>query len=352
LTARRLADVLTQRHKSLLGPSLPEQTGEPAPAIRREFWNEDCVSGAPRRLKDGEIDLIVTDPPYGIEGDTLHKHYNRDERFVRDGYVEVPRGEYGDFSRSWIREAARVLRPGGVLYVVSGYTNLRDILNGLDGSGLEEVNHLIWKYNFGVHTTRKYVSSHYHVLYYAKPGGKRTFNRFARLGEGDRDLNGGSLLYQDLEDVWIINREYKPGQVKNKNQLPVQLLAKILQYSSDPGDLVCDFFLGSFSTAKVAVAMARSAVGFELNGAGFEANRREVDEIQVGSLLPHLRTGRDDRPKKRGQPWPDQELRELVKRFRELRDSGSTKKAAVEVLCGEFERGRFAVLKVLEKQGQ
>jgi site-specific DNA-methyltransferase (adenine-specific) len=90
----------------------------------RVFYNTDCVRGALDHLADASVDLIVTDPPYGIDGDRLHRHYNRDERFVIDGYVEVDRRAYNAFSRAWIAQASRVLRPGGLLYVISGYTNL------------------------------------------------------------------------------------------------------------------------------------------------------------------------------------------------------------------------------------
>jgi site-specific DNA-methyltransferase (adenine-specific) len=37
-------------------------------------------------------------------------------------------------------------------------------------------DHILWKYNFDVYTSRKYASSHYHILFYEKPGGRRTFN--------------------------------------------------------------------------------------------------------------------------------------------------------------------------------
>src|SRR5690348_2743055 len=120
--------------------------------------NADCVKGALRHLPDASVDLIITDPPYGIEGDRLHRHYNRDERFVIGGYVEVEKQAYNAFSRAWIAQAERVLRPGGQIYIVSGYTNLYDVLDALRGTSLVEINHLIWKYNFGVYTSRKYVS--------------------------------------------------------------------------------------------------------------------------------------------------------------------------------------------------
>src|SRR5579884_1841674 len=121
--------------------------------------NDDCVKAAIGHLADASVDLLITDPPYGIEGDRLHRHYNRDERFVIDGYVEVEPGEYNAFSRAWIAQAERVLRPGGQIYIVSGYTNLYDVLDALRATSLREINHIVWKYNFGVYTSRKFVSS-------------------------------------------------------------------------------------------------------------------------------------------------------------------------------------------------
>jgi len=151
------------------------------------FYNIDCIEGAQKYLADNSVDLIITDPPYGIAGDTLHKHYNRNEGNVLDGYIEIPPEEYPSFSKQWIREAARVLRPGGSVYIVSGYTNLLHILAALADTNLEEVNHIIWKYNFGVFTRNKYISSHYHILYYVKPGRKPTFNTYCRYADSERD---------------------------------------------------------------------------------------------------------------------------------------------------------------------
>ncbi|GAB4313944.1 MAG: site-specific DNA-methyltransferase [Candidatus Sumerlaeia bacterium] len=319
------------------------------------FFNEDCISGCRRHIADGCVDLIVTDPPYGIAGDTLHRHYHRREEFVHDGYVEVAPEDYPAFSRAWIAEAARILRPGGSLYVASGYTRLADVLNALARSPLELRNHIIWKFNFGVYTRRKWVSSHYHILYCVKPGGPVTFNTFCRFAAGDRapaSKGGGAMNYLDREDVWLINREYKPGRRKNKNELPTALLAKIIQYSSNEGDLVGDLFLGGFSTARVAIGLNRRAMGFEISPTAFEQGLKMIRSLTPGFLLPcvpHADPADTERsgPANQGRRWTDAERTRLAERFAELIAAGSTKSSAIQTLCTEFGRGRFAILNAL-----
>ncbi|HEY9179611.1 MAG TPA: site-specific DNA-methyltransferase [Candidatus Baltobacteraceae bacterium] len=311
--------------------------------------NGDCVKGALRHLADASVDLIITDPPYGIEGDRLHRHYNRDERFVIDGYVEVESRRYNEFSRAWIAQAERVLRPGGQIYIVSGYTNLYDVLDALRSTSLIEINHLIWKYNFGVYTSAKYVSSHYHILYYAKPGGRRTFNLQARFALDEGGPDGGSANYRDREDVWIVNREYKPGRAKNKNELPPALLEKMIAYSSNEGDLVCDFFMGGGSTGVAAIGLNRRFAGFELSKKAYEACVKRVNAVQAGSLLqppprPHV-------VRNRGKTWSAIESRRLGKRYRDLAARGLTKAQIVAALSDEFERGAWAIRKRLKISG-
>lgn len=315
------------------------------------FYNGDCISGAAEHLPDNSVDLIITDPPYGINGDLLHRHYNRDERFVVNGYVEVPRAEYADFSLRWIREAERVLRPGGSIYIVSGYTNLVDILVALRQTGLAEINHIIWKYSFGVFTRQKYVSSHYHILFYEKPGGKRTFNLESRFGLVEKNENCRSLNTMDREDVWVINREYKPGRVKNKNELPVPLLVKMIQYSSNEGDLVADFFLGGFSTAKAAIGLSRRATGFEVSVPAFDTGIAAMNRIQPGFLAPSLRRPVIDNPERSRRPWTADEVKELGEEYRRLSLKNLPKKTIIVRLQERFQRGRWAIEKALKKMG-
>ena len=235
------------------------------------IYNEDCIIGIPNHFKENEIDLIIADPPYGIAGDKLDKHYNREESNVIPGYVEILAQDYEEFSFDWISACAKILRPGGSFYIISGYTHLREVLNGIFETHLNLVNHLIWKYNFGVYTKKKYVSSHYHILFLEKPPStKRTFNTFANIENIPGDDKDTKKSYNDRLSVFEINRENKPGEIKNKNTLPVKLVDKLIKYSSNEGDTVFDPFLGGFTTASCAQNLNRIPAGFEINTAAYD----------------------------------------------------------------------------------
>lgn len=199
-------------------------------------------------VPSGSVDLIVTDPPFAIDFKAKRLNYNRVGKNVLDGYQEVPGAEYPAFTRQWIGEAARVLSPTGSMYIFSGWNRLRDILEGIDEAGLTTINHLIWKYQFGVYTKRKYVTSHYHILFVVRDPKQYTFNKIDHYPE----------------DVWVINREYWKGKMKTPTKLPAELVKKILLYSSNPGDLVLDPFLGSGTVAAVAREEGRHFLGFEV----------------------------------------------------------------------------------------
>jgi len=312
------------------------------------YYNEDCIEGAKKYLKSNSVDLIISDPPYGINGDKLDKHYNRDESNVLNGYVEISATEYPEFSLKWINEAERVLRPGGSIYIVSGYSQLRHILNALANTSLEEKNHIIWKYNFGVYTSKKFISSHYHILYFVKPPcNQATFNTNAFYADSEKCENGGSLNYQDREDVWIINREYKPGQIKNKNELPKALLTKMILYSSNPQDIVCDFFLGSFSTAKVAIGLGRKACGFEINKNAFDYQIQEIAKVCSGELLSELRHVPKNKLFNKGKPLLSGETEKIISEFKLLQHNGFSQKIACSKISEKYGRGYWSILNII-----
>jgi len=214
-------------------------------------------------IPDGSIDLIVTDPPFAIDFRAQRGNYNRTGSRVIEGYREIPEAEYAAFTKAWVREACRILRDSGSMYLFSGWNNLKDILNAVDDAGFITINHLIWKYQFGVFTRRKYVTSHYHILFVVKDRTRYTFNKVEHYPE----------------DVWVINREYWTGRKKTPTKLPMELVRKILRFSSNPGDLILDPFLGSGTVAVASKEMGRRYLGFEIVEDYIQFAKERLDQI-------------------------------------------------------------------------
>lgn len=227
------------------------------------IYNCDCIEGM-GKLPDSSVDIVITDPPFAIEFKARRSNYNRTQARVMEGYNEIPKDRYYEFTIAWMKEVYRLLKDSGSMYVFSGWNNLKDILNAIDEVGFITVNHIIWKYQFGVVTRRRYVTSHYHCLYVCKDDKKRKFFPYARFDKDEHNADGKSLHYMDKEDVWYIKREYWNGDQKTPTKLPFELIEKILLYSTEEGDLVLDPFLGSGQVAVVSKSLNRKYIGFEI----------------------------------------------------------------------------------------
>lgn len=227
------------------------------------IYNMDCIEGM-KMIPNQSIDLVLTDPPFAIDFKAKRGNYNRTYGRVLEGYNEIPQEQYYDFTVNWMKQVYCVLKESGAMYVFSGWNNLKDILNALDKVGFTTVNHVIWKYQFGVVTTRKFVTSHYHCVYVCKADDKRKFFPYSRYDKDAKSEDGGSLHYRDKEDVWVIKREYWTGDQKTPTKLPSEIIEKILMYSSEEADVVLDPFLGSGQVAVVSNMMGRQYIGFEI----------------------------------------------------------------------------------------
>ena len=309
------------------------------------IYNEECIQGS-TRIKDESVDLIICDPPFGIDESSFQKYYKRKQENIIQGYTEAPEN-YAEWTLEWITQAKRILKSNGSLYIVSGWTNLIHVLNACQKLDLKVINHITWKYNFGVNTTKKFVSSHYVIVYATKQKAKPTFNTFCRFGPQEKNNSGGSMLYQDLEDVFVINKEYLPNQKKNINKLPDELLRKLILYSSNKDDLVCDFFMGNFTTAYVAHKLGRNVTGFEINPEAYNMHINELKNTEKGCDLKILKTVEIQQPKNQGKPITIEERTAIMDRHQELKIN-MTKKAIIELLCEEFERGKFGILNIID----
>jgi len=306
-----------------------------------EIYNKDCISNT-SNFSENSIDLIICDPPFGIQESKFDQHYKRKKNIV-NGYQEAPKNYY-QFSKEWITEAKRILKLNGSMYIISGWSNI-DII----GSVLKELdffikNKIIWHFNFGVYTKRKFVSSHYEIYYVTKEKkSKPTFNTHCRYSFQSKDSNGLSLLYKDLQSVWNIPKEYQPGKIKNQNKLPEQLIKKILLYSSNKGDKVCDFFLGNFTTAVVSKKLGRIPVGYEINKEIFDIgveklkNTKEEAIEKIENMLP----------KNQGKKIDKKTIEEICNYFNQ-RYKIKTKKQIIKELVQIYHRGKFSIENIID----
>ncbi|MCM8766652.1 MAG: site-specific DNA-methyltransferase [Candidatus Omnitrophica bacterium] len=221
-----------------------------------------------KKIPDETIDLIITDPPFAIDFKGKKNNYNRKNEKVIDGYNEIPKEKYYDFTYSWIKETYRILKDTGSMYVFSGWTNLKTVLNSIDDVGFIQINHLIWKYQFGVYTKRKFVTSHYHILFVVKNQDKYKFNK----------------IEDYPEDVIIVNREYWIGKLKTPTKLPIELVKKLILFSSDEGDIILDPFLGSGTVGVAAKLLKRHFLGFEIVPQYCDFAKKRIKEIE-GNLF-------------------------------------------------------------------
>ncbi len=224
------------------------------------------------------LDLVIADPPFNIGFDKSSHEYGSSQYKL---YADDMSGKaYGDFSRRWVEVCHGALAPWGSMYIVSGWTHLHHVLSAVEASPFHLLNHIVWRYTWGVYTKRRFVTSHYHVLLLVKDPKDYRFNRLERYqedvwdekaddGDGaDPAVLGGEERW-DEGDVWFFpeyNRGNDPDRIKGHPcQLPVKLLRKMILTSTNEGDLVGDVFSGSGGTILAARQTGRRVVGFEVD---------------------------------------------------------------------------------------
>ncbi|MHA1777911.1 MAG: DNA-methyltransferase [Promethearchaeota archaeon] len=237
-----------------------------------EIIFDDCIIGM-QNLPADYVDLVIADPPFGIDFSGKEHFYNRNSEYVQEGYRDVE-GDYGTFTQRWMKELPRIMKNTASAYIFSGWTNLLEILVAGKKANLELINHIVWKYPFGVFTKRKFVTSHYHILLFVKNPQKYYFNK---------------IEHYPL-DVWEISRNYKPGQKKNGTKLPEEVITRAINFSSKPGDLVFDPFMGNGTTAVSAKTNYRHFLGYEINKSMKEILRNNLDSVADGQNYQPYRT--------------------------------------------------------------
>ena len=251
-----------------------------------------------RALPERHFDLIYIDPPFNT-GRTRRQTQlvtTRDDRGDRTGfqgrrYRSEPVGtrsyadafdDYPAFLEPRLREARRVLTAHGSLFV---HLDCREVhyakvmLDGIFGRDCFQ-NEIIWAYDYGARTTKKWPAKHDNILYYARDASRVFFD----TGEVDRipymapGLVGARKAARGKTptDTWWHTIVSPTGKEKTgyPTQKPVGLLERIVKVHSEPGMRLCDFFAGSGSFGEAADRQGRDVVLIDSNPEAVEVMRR------------------------------------------------------------------------------
>ena len=208
-----------------------------------------------KTLETESIDLIVADPPYNLGKDYGNNHDLK-------GFEE-----YILFTREWLSEAKRDLKPEGSIYVFMGVRFISYLYDIMDRDLKLFFNSwIVWHYTQGMGKTKGFSPRHDDILVFNK-GKNFTFNlddirvpqKFYRERNNMRGANPG--------DVWQFSHVHysNPNRQNHPTQKPEGSIERIVLASSNKGDIVLDPFSGSGTTLRVCQQLGRKAIGFELN---------------------------------------------------------------------------------------
>ncbi len=234
-----------------------------------------------RELPDGSFRLVYLDPPFNTGRTQRHRAVQtvRDPEGDRAGfggerYRTVVRSLYGyddRFEDYWafleprLGEAWRLLDERGTLYLHLDYREAHYAKVALDALFGREcfLNELIWAYDYGGKSNRRWPAKHDTILVYVKDPAKYHFDNAAV----DREpyMAPGLVTPEKVErgklptDVWWHTIVATGGAERTgyPTQKPEGILRRIVQASSAPGDAVLDLFAGSGTTGAVASALGR-----------------------------------------------------------------------------------------------
>lgn len=275
------------------------------PASNRIFFGDNLpiLSSFP----SASVDLIYIDPPFNTGKTQARTQIKtiRSEEGDRTGFsgrryqtLSLGSQAYGDtfddylaFLEPRLREACRLLTPTGTLYFHIDYREVhycKILLDQIFGR-TSFLNEIIWAYDYGARTKKKWPPKHDNILVYVKDPGNYTFNVEAidRIPYMAPGLVGPAKAARGKlpTDTWwqtivATNSREKTGYPTQK---PIAILRRILAASSNPGDHVLDFFAGSGTTGAACLELGRRFTLVDNNSQAVQAMKKRfaaVSEIE------------------------------------------------------------------------
>jgi modification methylase len=241
-----------------------EATALREPIAADRLIRGDCVAEM-AKLPDACIDMIFADPPYNLQlgGDLFRPEGGLVDAVDNDWDKFDTFGAYDSFTRDWLAQARRILKPNGTIWVIGSYHNIFRVGATLQDQGFWILNDIIWRKANPMPNFRgtRFTNAH-ETLIWASQGedSKYTFNYRAM-----KTLNDELQMRSD----WVLpicggqERLKRNGHKAHPTQKPEALLYRIMLASTKPGDVILDPFFGTGTTGAVARRLGRKWIGIE-----------------------------------------------------------------------------------------
>ncbi|MDG5749864.1 site-specific DNA-methyltransferase [Qipengyuania sp. XHP0211] len=255
----------------------------------------DCVE-AMRSIPTASIDLVFADPPYNLQlGGDLNRPDGSHVDAVTDDWDKFDTFKaYDDFTRAWLIEAKRILKPDGALWVIGSYHNIYRVGAILQDLGFWILNDIVWRKSNPMPNFRgtRFTNAH-ETLLWCSQGEKAKYHFNYRAM---KTLNDELQMRSD----WVLpicngaERLKEGGHKVHPTQKPESLLYRVLLSTTEKGDVVLDPFFGTGTTGAVAKRLGRQWIGCEREGVYREAALKRIEkELPLDeSALTTMQAGR------------------------------------------------------------
>lgn len=253
-----------------------------------------------RELPDASFDLIYIDPPFntGKKQSRTQIKTVRDDDGDRTGYkgnryrtIQIGSKAYSDIFDDYLKfieprleQAKRLLKPAGSFFFHIDCREVHYCKVVLDAIfGRESfMNEIIWSYDYGGRSKKKWSAKHDNILWYAKDPENYTYryddiDRIPYMAPG---LVGPekAKIGKTPTDTWWNTIVSPNGKEKTgyPTQKPLAIINRIIRVHSNPNDRVLDFFAGSGTIGESAARMGRSAVLVDSNPEAIEVMAKRL----------------------------------------------------------------------------
>ena len=238
----------------------------------------DCIA-AMRSLPSASVDMIFADPPYNLQlGGELSRPDGSHVDAVTDHWDQFDSfAAYDKFSREWLTEARRVLKPNGSIWVIGSYHNIFRLGAMMQDMGFWILNDVIWRKANPMPNFKgtRFTNAH-ETLIWASMGEKARYTFNYRLM---KTLNDELQMRSD----WVLpicsgpERLKKDGAKVHPTQKPEALLYRVMLATTHKGDVVLDPFFGTGTTGAVAKRLGREWIGCERESVYREAALERIE---------------------------------------------------------------------------